>query len=368
MKAPKRLAELLDDKRFQSVTREDLERIVGTLKPKRKGSSKSELADSTLRDFQIIVRQFYTWLFRSPRRQYPEVVAWMEPKEPKPKLQTSDLLTPTEKDRLKAAAPNLRDKALIACFDEAGPRPGELLTAKIKNVRIEAMWAEIDVDGKTGPRVVHIINAFGDFVNWLDSHPCKNDAEAYLWSGSPDGKPFTYDQARNRFLNIAKKAGVNGKRVYLYLLRHGSITENAKTLPDQLLKKRFGWAKGSRSIEFYEHLTSSDLKDALLQQAGLMSEKKNEQPSIILCPRCKAPNPVHASLCFRCRSALSFEKAINIEELEKKIGRLEELEKKVDSIEEALILTRATRGMPSSMTGQEAKEFVAAYRLQQKRL
>lgn len=104
MKALKRLAELLDDKRFQSVTREDLERIVGTLKPKRKGSSKSELADSTLRDFQIIVRQFYAWLFRSPRRQYSEVVAWMEPKEPKPKLQTSDLLTPTEKDRLKAAA------------------------------------------------------------------------------------------------------------------------------------------------------------------------------------------------------------------------------------------------------------------------
>jgi hypothetical protein len=34
------------------------------------------------------------------------------------------------------------------------------------------------------------------------------------------------------------------KRVYLNLLRHGSITRNAKALPDQLLKKCYGWAKG----------------------------------------------------------------------------------------------------------------------------
>jgi len=92
MKALKRLAELVHDKQFQSVARGDMERIVGNLKPKLKGSRKSELADSTLRDFQIIVRQFYAWLFRSPKRQYPEVVAWMEPKEPKPKLQATDLL------------------------------------------------------------------------------------------------------------------------------------------------------------------------------------------------------------------------------------------------------------------------------------
>lgn len=154
----------------------------------------------------------------------------------------------------------------------------------------------------------------------------------------------------------------------MYLLRHGSITENAKTLPDQLLKKRFGWAKGSRSIEFYEHLSSSDLKDALLQQAGLMSEKKNEQPRIVLCPRCKAPNPVNASLCFRCRSALSFEKAIDIEELEKKISKLDELEKKVGVLEESLIMARATNGMPSNMTHEKARELLAGQRLLERKL
>jgi len=367
MKALKRLAEILRDKPFKGATREDMEHIVGNLKPKLKGSRRSELADSTLRDFQIIVRQFYAWLYRSPRRQYPEVVAWMEPKEPEPRLQATDLLTTEEKDRLKVATSNLRDKALIACFDEAGPRPGELLKAKIKNVRVGSMCAEIDVDGKTGLRVVHIINAFSDLVNWLDAHPRKEDQEAYLWSDSPDGKPFKYDQARNRLLNIAKRANVNGKRIYLYLLRHGSITENAKSLPDQLLKKRFGWAKGSRAIEFYDHLTSSDLKDALLQHAGLVVERRKDQPNIVLCPRCKAPNPADSSLCFRCKSALSFEKAVNLEELEKKISRLEELEKKTQRLEESLILTRAT-GMRSNMTSEEAKEFVAAYRLLVKKM
>jgi hypothetical protein len=154
--------------------------------------------------------------------------------------------------------------------------------------------------------VVHIINAFSDLAAWIDAHPLKSDPEAYLWSDSPNGKPFKYEQARARFRNIAKKANVNGKRIYLYLFRHASITENAKALPDQLLKKRFGWTKGSRAIEFYDHLTSTDLKDALLQQAGLVGEKRKEQPSIILCPRCKAPNPADSSVRFRCRSALFF--------------------------------------------------------------
>jgi hypothetical protein len=58
MKALKRLAELLGSKQFKDVTRADMEKLIGNLRPKRKGSSSKELADSTLRDFQIIVRQF----------------------------------------------------------------------------------------------------------------------------------------------------------------------------------------------------------------------------------------------------------------------------------------------------------------------
>jgi integrase len=133
MKALKRLAELLGNKPFKDATREDMEQIIGNLKPTRR-SGKKKLEASTLRDFQIILRQFFAWLYRSPKRQYPDVVAWMESKEPK--LQASDLLTMEEKDRLKVATPNLRDKALISCFAEAGPRPGELLKAKLKNVRV----------------------------------------------------------------------------------------------------------------------------------------------------------------------------------------------------------------------------------------
>jgi site-specific recombinase XerC/ribosomal protein L40E len=368
MKALKRLAELLRTKQFKDVTRGNMEKLIGNMKPKRKGSNRKELADSTLRDFQIIVRQFYSWLYNSPKRQYPDVVSWMEPKEPRPKLQASDLLTPEEKDRLKGATPNLRDKALMSCFDEAGPRPGELLNVRLKNVRIESTWAEIDVDGKTGLRVVHIISAFSDLVNWLDAHPQKDNPEAYLWSDSPDGKPLRYDQARNRLLNIARKAGVKRKRVYLYLLRHGSVTQNAKTLPDQLLKKRYGWAKGSRAIEFYDHLTSTDLKDALLQQAGLTGEKKREEPSVILCPRCKAPNPVDASLCFRCKSALALEKALRIEELQQKISKLEDLEERIGKLEDELVVARATGGKPWTLAPEERKDFVAKQKSVMQRL
>lgn len=73
-------------KPFKDVTREDMEKFIGNLKPKRKGSGRKELADSTLRDFQIVVMQFYAWLYQMPKRRYWDVVAWMEPKEPKPEV------------------------------------------------------------------------------------------------------------------------------------------------------------------------------------------------------------------------------------------------------------------------------------------
>jgi hypothetical protein len=62
---------------------------------------------------------------------------------------------------------------------------------------------------------------------------------------------------------IAKKAGIRGKRVHSYLLRHGSATDAAKYLTDAEMKVRYGWTMDSGMPAVYVHLSSQDLDPRL---------------------------------------------------------------------------------------------------------
>ena len=85
----------------------------------------------------------------------------------------------------------------------------------------------------------------------------------------------------------------------------------------------------------------------------------------MLCSRCRAPNDKDASICFRCQSALTLEKAIRIEEWEQKISRLDDLEKKVSQLEDQLILARTTGEI---ITPEEEQRFIMVYRNDMKRM
>ena len=149
----------------------------------RPGHPRREVADSTIRDFQIIVKQFYAWLYdiEDPRQEgYPKAVSWIHPKEPKTDLQASDLLTAGEVKKLISCTPDLRFKALIALCCECGLRVGEALKLKIGDVHLDENCITLSVRSeKDGPpRQAFAIKSFPLLTQWLDQHPSKENKEA----------------------------------------------------------------------------------------------------------------------------------------------------------------------------------------------
>lgn len=263
-----------------------------------------------------------------PRHEaYPKVVSWIHPKEPRPKVKTSDLLTPQEVKKLMAATPDLRMKALVDVCYECGLRIGEALNLKIGDVHLEEQYASLTVSGKTGSRPAYSIRSLPLLLQWLDQHPDKDNPEAWLWTENTD--PLTYDRARFKLLQMKKKVRIH-KRLYFHLFRHSSATANAD-LGEPMLRKIYGWSKNSDEPGTYVHLSGQTAKKALLEKHGI--QKKAEEPAIKFCPRCGSPNQLGASLCVKCKSALTLKDAISVNELHEKIGEMKE---ELDSLRQTI--------------------------------
>lgn len=306
----KQVAMLLGDVHFKKATKKNIVDVLARIKG----------ADSTRRDYQIILKQFYAWFheIEDPRHEgYPKVVSWIHPKEPRSKLKASDLLTPQEVKRLIDATTDLRMKALIAICYECGLRIGEALKLKVGDVRLEEQCASLTVCGKTGPRQAFSIESLPLLAQWLDAHPDRNNHDAWLWTG--DTEPLTYDRARFKLLQLKKKTKIR-KRIYFHLFRHSSATRNAG-LGEPMLRKIYGWSKNSGEPGTYVHLSGEAVKEALLEKHGL--KHKPEKLKIVFCPRCNSPNQPDASLCIKCRSVLKLEDAVSIHDLRNKVQSLQ---------------------------------------------
>ncbi len=74
----------------------------------------------------------------------------------------------------------------VALVDEIGPRPGEFLNMKVKDVmfaedsRVICRLAN-NGGGKTRERLILMIKSVPLVAAWLNAHPFRNDPEAQLW-------------------------------------------------------------------------------------------------------------------------------------------------------------------------------------------
>jgi hypothetical protein len=113
--------------------------------------------------------------------------------------------------------------------------------------------------------------------------------------------------AWNRIIKeTSRKAGINGKRVHHYLLRHGSATEAAQFLTDSELKVLYGWTMSSRMPQVYIHLSAKDIDPKLEQiYSGKVIQPPKPEFSPILCPKCSERNTPGMSYCGRCGTPLN---------------------------------------------------------------
>ncbi|MDW7727529.1 MAG: hypothetical protein SCH70_10565 [Candidatus Methanoperedens sp.] len=69
-------------------------------------------------------------------------------------------------------------------------------------------------------------------------------------------------------------------------------------MPRTIMCKLRGWKPGSKQPEQYARLTSEDVDDYLMKQAGLVVEKEEcRQDNVVKCPRCKEINTESTKYC-----------------------------------------------------------------------
>lgn len=309
----------LVEKEWSQVTKDDIEVLVSKIMEQFAESNGQESNYSY--DHKKVLKIFFRW-FKLGSRELNDVGDPEETKKVKlgkirDKIVREDLITDGDRQKLLlAASANLRDRALIDVQCEAGTRPGELLTLKIKHVKFDEYGAMIHVDGKTGARPVRLIRSTPNLALWMDSHPFKDNPNASLWINMARkhyGGQLTAASARQIVKRVCKKANMS-KRVYLNLFRHSEATNSARFLTEAQLKKRHGWSAVSRMPARYVHLVDADVDEAILRHNGITTKEKEIINIPKICHICNRANSSESELCNKCGRPLDLKKAVELEE------------------------------------------------------
>lgn len=245
-------------KNFDKWGKEDVELVMEEV-------NKRGYKQWTIEDYKCTLKVFFRWLNNlDPNDPSPKIVSWMTKETPQNGLRREDLLTRDEITRIINAAKTIESKALISVL-AAGPRPSEVFSIRLKDVRDEGEYIKMYVRGKMhkkmGERQIYIgffMRGHQDFVRmWLREHPGKGDSEKRLFPG------LNNENMRMRLIRFAERAGIE-KKVWPYLIRHVFGTWAYGHYEGAYARRLLGHAAGSKMESVYCHLSESDLVDRLM--------------------------------------------------------------------------------------------------------
>ena len=314
------------NKNFDKATKEDIIKLVNDLENgyslwiKRKEKPLSEWAKH---DFRVTLKRFYKWLREQEgeeygRGEYPKEVKWFTVSMKRErKILPRQMLGESDLEKLLEKTTNSRDRCFCYLLYESGCRIGELLDLRLKDVERDQFGARITVRGKTGERIVRIIDAVPAINIWLKEHPTSDDDESYVFcgiNGVQRGKPLDDSYFRILLHKLGKEAKIK-KPVNPHHFRHSAATRYANKLTEAQLCEYLGWVQGSQEARTYVHLSGRDLDDAILTMHGkkkAITEEIKIEPKI--CPQCKTVNDHLANLCQVCGLGLDKKSIIEYDE------------------------------------------------------
>ncbi len=135
---------------FLKPSGKNVTKLINTLKSSnsRRGTAYS---NNTMNDFKIALKRFYIWRFKVLD---PDISDLLKKRESKANKRSEDIISQDEERSIIANAISPRDKFLIALAYDSGCRISELLTLRLRDVRIDEYGLIIHVTGKTGERKV----------------------------------------------------------------------------------------------------------------------------------------------------------------------------------------------------------------------
>ena len=295
-------------KPVDQITREDIKSYLFNLK----------VMPKTLQVRKTIIKYFFKWFYKA-ESNYPEVVSWINTslsKKDCKRLPKDQLLTQEEVLKIANATTTLRDKAFVLTLYESACRINELISLRIKNVVFDAYGAMLKVNGKTGERVIRLLNTESSWLvlrDWLNQHPFKNNIEVPVFANMANGCKGDFvgkEYAGHKIKIWCRIAGIN-KNVYPHLFRHSRLTELArKGYNESFLRKFAGWEGDSRMADIYVSLSARDIDNVMLEKEGIINKNDNGNGKVlspIKCSKCGEPNSPTNRFCATCSMPLDQE-------------------------------------------------------------
>lgn len=328
------------NKDWKDVLRDDIDDITVWIM-ETYGDHKGQETHSSY-DMKKVLKLFYRWFKTGERRKRPNQP---EPYEiqgvtlgkVKDRIVREDLVTEDDLEKLLVACLSVRDKAFIHTHYEAGTRPGEILSLRIKDVKFDEHGALINVIGKTYARPIRLIHSVPNLLTWIQNHPYKDDPDSALWIITEKhhyGQPMSYATADRLLKNALKRSKLN-KKINLNLFRHSEATRTANFMTEPQLRKRHGWTANSKMTARYVHLVNADVENAIFEHYGIKKKEEKKQDMPTKCQFCDMFNPVGSEVCSKCAKPLDIEAAIKLDE--KTQEEKEKLAKKIETLESKMI-------------------------------
>lgn len=317
-------------KNFDELTREDFKGMVKELDDKK--------SIGNAQKYRSVLKKFGRWLahgdeaLTTKTKEYPNTVSFINTnikKKDKTKLKASDILTEEEVKKLFISAEHPRDKCFIYLLYELGARISEIGNLTLEDCHKDKYGYKIDLDGKTGRRTSRIVFSTPILTRWLNQHPFRDNPKAPMWityrdyNSHREGKKSSKKGTKVNYVGLSKivkrlvaKAGI-GKRVYAHLFRHSRVTHllKNKMINESQSKVYFGWTPESEMLSCYQHLTSSDIDDVILELNGLKKSEVSEQKiKTRVCKACGFFNEEEARFCEACNIPLTNKIAIEMQE------------------------------------------------------
>ena len=262
------------------------------------------------KDMRIFFRWFKTGSRVKKSQNEPEVYELQGIKmgKVKDRIAREDLFTEQDIQKLLSACSNSnRNKALIDVHSEAGTRPGELISMRIKDFSVDDYGGKIKVEGKTIARQIRIIRSVPNLLRYLEDHPFKDEPDSPLWiqlGNGNYGKPMNYTSIRQMLYKVNKIAKTGKRVTALNHFRHSEATDSANFMTEAQMRKRHGWSPSSKMPARYVHMIDSDVENAILERHGMKKKQNKVLNTPKKCQFCDMFNSHNAEICVKCSKPL----------------------------------------------------------------
>ena len=273
---------LVARKPFEQCTKEDIAAYInskgeGQIRVLDNGRGRTITIKSKVTSFKARVhcKLFFKWLNGGT---LPASVSWIERRKPNISKRPEDMLNHGELEQIYGGCTEWRHAAMLHLLYETGTRSGEFRNIRIGDIELEAKFARIGVDGKTGERTVFVAQELPFLMQLIKHHPAKNDSNAPIFYVLRKSAITPYSQRGldEIIRRSAERIGFK-KRVYPHLFRFSRATELASKMSESEMRLFFGWTKNSTMPQHYVNLSQRHVENKYLQINGIRPKEDAPQ-------------------------------------------------------------------------------------------